>query len=158
MTVTVNDGRATINAAVAGQGASNFANLGDVDVIYNDSNLSKMVVLGKVGNNYKLQFSEAPALYRYMLISDYVDDSVEKVVKKAALATVATTADSANAVQGTYTVNDLANDNTKLWSAAKIIGNTSAQIAAEGVRTYSGTQTPSNSLGKDGDIFVLIEE
>ena len=158
LTVTVTNGRATINAAVAGQGASNFVNLGDVDVVYNDSNLSKMVVLGKVGNNYKLQFSEAPALYRYMLISDYVDDSIEKVVKKAALATTATTAESANTVQGTYTVNDLANDNTKLWSAAKIISNTSTQIQNESVRTYSGTAAPSNSLGKDGDIFVLIEE
>jgi hypothetical protein len=93
-----------------------------------------------------------------MLISDYVDDSVEKVVKKAALATTATTAESANMVKGTYTVNDLANDNTKLWSAAKIISKINEQIASNGVHTFYDTDEPTNDIGNDHDIFVLIDE
>ena len=67
-----------------------------------------------------------------------------------------------NTYLNSLTVNGKSVDDTKtttgyLWTAAQIISNTSAQIAAEGVTTYSGTTVPSNSLGKNGYIYVLIE-
>lgn len=158
LTVTVTDGRATINANVAGSGASSFANLSDTDVTYNESNVGKMVTLGKDGsNNYKLQFAAAP-LNNYMLISDYVDSTVDKRVKYAARADSADVALTANKLQNTYTVNDSGSSNQVLWTAAKIRTNTTAQIKAEGVNTYYGTSAPTTVSGsKDGDLYILIE-
>lgn len=159
LTVTVTDGRATINAAVAGNGATSFANLSDTQVTYNEENIGKMIVLGKDGsNNYKLQFVSAPALNNYMLIADYVDSTVDKRVKYAAKADLATTAVSANTLQTKYTVNDSGTSNTTLWTASKIKTNTTAQIKAEGVNTYYGTSAPTTVSGaKDGDLYILIE-
>ena len=158
LTVTVTDGRATINANVAGSGASSFANLSDTDVIYNESNVGKMIALGKDGsNNYKLQFMAAP-LNNYMLISDYVDSTVDKRVKYAARADSADVALTANKLQNTYTVNDSGTSNQVLWTASKIKSNTTAQIKAEGVNTYYGTSAPTTVSGsKDGDLYILIE-
>lgn len=158
LTVTVTDGRATINANVAGSGASSFANLADTDVTYNEANLGKMVTLGKDGsNNYKLQFAAAP-LNNYMLIADYVDSTVDKRVKYAARADSADVALTANKLQNTYTVNDSGTSNQVLWTASKIKSNTTAQIKAEGVNTYYGTSAPTTVAGsKDGDLYILIE-
>lgn len=159
LTVTVTDGRATINAAVAGNGATSFTNLSDTQVTYNEENIGKMVVLGKDGsNNFKLQFAAAPALNNYMLIADYVDSTVDKRVKYAAKADLATTATSANTLQTKYTVNDSGTSNTTLWTAAKITSNTSAQIKSEGVNTYYGTSVPTTIAGsKEGDLYILLE-
>ena len=159
LTVTVADGRATINAAVAGNGATSFANLSDTQVTYNEENIGKMIVLGKDGsNNFKLQFAAAPALNNYMLIADYVDSTVDKRVKYAAKSDLATTATSANTLQTKYTVNDSGTSNTTLWTASKITTNTSAQIKAEGVNTYYGTSAPTTIKGaKEGDLYILIE-
>lgn len=160
LTVTVVDGRATINASVAGSGATSFANLSDTDVTYNEMNMGRMVVLGKdSSNNYKLQFAPAPALNNYMLIRDYVDSTIEKRVKRALLADTATVADTANTLQNNYTVNNSASSNTVLWTASKVIANTSSQIALEGVNTFYGTTEPTNVPGsKNGDIYIMIEE
>lgn len=158
LTVTVTDGRATINANVAGSGASGFANLSDTDVTYNESNVGKMITLGKDGsNNYKLQFASAP-LNNYMLISDYVDSTVDKRVKYATRADSADVALTANKLQNTYTVNDSGTSNQVLWTASKIKSNTTAQIKAEGVNTYYGTSAPGTISGaKNGDLYILIE-
>lgn len=159
LTVTVTDGRATINAAVAGNGATSFVNLSDTQVTYNEENVGKMIVLGKdTSNNYKLQFVPAPPLNNYMLIADYVDSTVDKRVKYAAKADLATTAVSANTLQTKYTVNDSGTSNTTLWTASKIKSNTTAQIKAEGVNTYYGTSAPTTIAGsKEGDLYILIE-
>ena len=117
-----------------------------------------MVMLGKdSSNNYKLQFAAAP-LNNYMLISDYVDSTVDKRVKYAARADSADVALTANKLQNTYTVNDSGTSNQVLWTAAKIRTNTTAQIKAEGVNTYYGTAAPTTVAGsKDGDLYILIE-
>lgn len=158
LTVTVTDGRATINAAVAGSGATSFANLADTEVTYNEANLGKMVTLGKdSSNNYKLQFASV-SLNNYMLVSDYVDNTIDKRVKYAARADSADVALTANKLQNTYTVNDSGTSNTVLWTASKIKSNTTAQIKAEGVNTYYGTSAPTTVSGsKDGDLYILIE-
>lgn len=159
LTVTVTDGRATINAAVAGNGATSFTNLSDTNVTYSEANIGKIICLGKdSSNNFKLQFMNAPALNNYMLIADYVDSTIEQRVKYAAKADLATTAVSANTLQTKYTVNDSGTSNTTLWTASKIKTNTSAQIKAEGVNTYYGTSAPTTVAGsKDGDLYILIE-
>ena len=159
LTVTVVDGRATINAAVAGNGATSFANLSDTNVTYTEGNVGKIICLGKdSSNNFKLQFMNAPALNNYMLIADYVESTIDKKVKSAANADLATVATSANKLQSKYTVNDSGTSNTVLWTASKIKTNTSAQIKAEGVNTYYGTSAPTTIAGaKDGDLYILIE-
>jgi len=157
LTVTVTDNKATINANVAGSGASNFANLGDVDVTYNESNLGKMLVLDKdASNNYKIKFGEA-GLAGYMKTVDYAYDAVHHVVKKANEAALADVAETANKLQNTYTVNDASPTATTLWSSSKIVSDVSTQIQNEGVRTYNGTTEPDDSLGKDGDLYILLE-
>lgn len=94
-----------------------------------------------------------------MLISDYVDSTIEKRVKRALLADTATVADTANTLQNNYTVNNSASSNTVLWTASKVIANTSSQIALEGVNTFYGTTEPTNVPGsKNGDIYIMIEE
>lgn len=162
LTVNVVDGRATINVKdvsnIDTPYSNYFGNLADVNVTMNSSNLGKMLVLGQVGNEYKLQFTDAPPLNKYMEIIDYVDSVEEKRVQYAALADNATVAASANTLQTKYTVNDSATSNTNLWTAAKTKSNTTAQIKAEGVNTYYGTSAPTTIQGaKDGDLYIMIE-
>ena len=94
-----------------------------------------------------------------MLESVYVDKNDVTKVRKAVQADKATTAETAtNALAvNTKVVDDTKNTNGVLWTAEKIITNTSSQIASEGVTTYSGTTVPSDSLGKNGDLYILIE-
>lgn len=149
LTVTVNNGRATINATVAGTGQSNFVNLGDVALEYNDSNLGKMVTLDKINGNYKLVWSAAN-LAGYMREIDFVGQSATRSV---ALADLATTATSANTLQNTYTVSDGTTSATTLWTSSKVVTELNKVV-----KTYSGTTEPTSSLGKDGDIYILLEE
>jgi hypothetical protein len=44
-----------------------------------------------------------------------------------------------------------------IWTCDKIKTNTSSQIADEGVTTLCGTTVPSSDLGKNGDIYILID-
>ena len=94
-----------------------------------------------------------------MLITTYTDPTDTSKNKRASLADVATIANTAtNASKvNNKTVDDSKNTTSVLWTANKIISNTSAQIKNEGVSTYSGTSEPDNSIGKDGDIYALIE-
>jgi hypothetical protein len=94
-----------------------------------------------------------------MLKAIYADEDEPTKVKRAVLADTATLALTAN---NSLKVNDKSVDDTKtsnayLWTAEKIISNTSSQIQNEGVNTYSGTTVPSDSLGKNGDLYILIE-
>ena len=116
-----------------------------------------MLVVNDTGDGVVV--SDTPSLDEYMLESVYVDTNDVTKVKKAVKADRATNADSAdNALKlANKMADDSKNTDAVLWSAAKIISNTSSQIASEGVNTYSGTSAPANSLGKDGDIYVLIE-
>lgn len=158
LTVTVTDGRATINAAVAGSGASNFANLGDVDVLYTDADLGKTLILDKdSNNNFKIKLSSVN-MHSYMKEADYSYNVTTHVVKKAHEADIATTALNANKLQDTYTVNDGSQSNTTLWTSNQIVSDVSTQIQNEGVRTYNGTSEPSASLGKEGDLYILLED
>ena len=157
LTVTVNGTTATINAESAGSSTiKNFANLADVSVTYT-GNKGKMLIVNEAENGITL--SNALSMDEYMLESVYVDTTDVTKVKKAVRADNATLADTAtNALKlSNKTADDSKTTDAVLWSAAKIILNTSAQIASEGVNTYSGTSAPANSLGKDGDIYVLIE-
>ena len=162
LTVNVTDGRATINVKDVSKTdtpySNYFGNLADVNVTMDANNLGKMLVLGQVGNEYKLQFTSAPPLNKYMEIVDYVDSVDKKRVQYAALADAATVATSANTLQTKYTVSDSANTDTNLWTAAKIKSNTTAQIKAEGVNTYYGVNAPTTIQGaKDGDLYIMIE-
>ena len=47
------------------------------------------------------------------------------------------------------TLTDLSNYYTK--------DQVNSQIKSVGVNTYSGTTTPSNSIGKNGDLYILLE-
>lgn len=157
LTVSVNGSTATINAIGAtGTGETNFANLADVDVVYT-GNEGKALAINAEGTG--IVVSDAPALSDYMTKSQYVDPLNNSKVKKAVQAD---TASLANIAENARTVNaksvdDSRNTNEVLWTAEKIISNTSSQIKNEGVRTYTGTTEPSNSIGKDGDIYALIE-
>ena len=94
-----------------------------------------------------------------MLRSIYVDPTDLSKVKKAIQADKATLAESAN--NALKVNNKEVNDSSTtdgLWTASKIISNISAQIKNEGVNTYNGTTVPSDSLGKNGDIYVLTEK
>lgn len=157
LTVTVEGNVATINAEAANSSAvKNFANLADVNVTYT-GNEGRMLVVNDTGDGVVV--SDTPSLDEYMLESVYVDTNDVTKVKKAVKADRATNADLAdNALKlANKMADDSKNTDAVLWSAAKIISNTSSQIASEGVNTYSGTSAPANSLGKDGDIYVLIE-
>ena len=79
------------------------------------------------------------------------------------MAELADRATLADAATNALAVNDKVVDDTdstvdSLWTAAQIISNTSSQISNEGVNTYSGTSVPSDSLGKDGDLYILLED
>lgn len=158
LVVTVNGNTATISAkGVNGPNATNFANLADVNVIYS-GNEGKALAINKEGTG--IVVSEAPSMDSYMLITTYADPTDISKVKRATLADVATNANTAtNATKvNNKTVDDSKTTNAVLWTANKIISNTSTQIKNEGVSTYSGTTEPDNSVGKDGDIYALIEE
>lgn len=159
LSVSINGTTATINASGTGGsgGVSNFVNLNDVNVEYS-GNEGKTIVINEAGTG--LTVSNSPSLNNYMLKAVYVDTTDISKVKKAVQADNATLAETANNALAVNqkTVNDNANTNTVLWTASKIISNTSAQIKAEGVNTYSGTTVPADSLGKNGDIYVLVEK
>jgi hypothetical protein len=94
-----------------------------------------------------------------MLKAEYVSDTDALKIKKSEWADLA---DRANVATNADAVNDKivnVNDNSaaSLWTADKIISNTSSQIKNEGVNTYSGSTVPSDSLGKDGDLYILTE-
>lgn len=157
LTVTINGSTATINAKSSGTpGTINFANLEDVNVIYS-GNEGKALAINKEGTG--IVVSDAPSMDSYMLITTYTDPTDTSKIKRASLADVATIANTAtNASKvNNKTVDDSKNTTSVLWTANKIISNTSAQIKNEGVSTYSGTSEPDNSIGKDGDIYALIE-
>ena len=158
LSVTINGNTATINAASAsGANATNFANLSDVDVTYT-GNSGKMLVINKDENG--IEVADAPAMGQYMLIASYVEPTDITKVKKATLADTATNAASAtNALKvNNKSVDDTKNTSAVLWTASQIIKNTSSQIANEGVQTHIGTDEPTNTLGKNGDIYAMIEE
>lgn len=156
--VTVTDHKATINAtgSGSGEGISNFANLSDVNVSYTN-NAGKMIVINPEETG--LIVSDTPSFDNYMLKTIYVDPLDLTKVKKANLADTATNA--TNAINATKVngkiVDDNKIDNTALWTAQKIISDVSHQISTEGVNTYSGTIAPERSLGRNGDLYILIE-
>ena len=157
LTVTINGSTATINAKSSGTpGTINFANLEDVNVIYS-GNEGKALAINKEGTG--IVVSDAPSMDSYMLITTYTDPTDISKIKRASLADVATIANTAtNASKvNNKTVDDSKNTTAVLWTANKIISNTTTQIKNEGVNTYSGTTEPNNSVGKDGDIYALIE-
>ena len=158
LTVDIDGHAATINATGGGgQSVTEFANLDDVDVTYTD-NAGKMLVVNNTEDGIVL--ASTPSLNDFMRKSIYVSSTDVSKIKKAELADNATLAASAtNALAvNSKVVDDTDNTSGSLWTAAQIISNTSAQISTEGVNTYSGTTTPSSSLGKNGDIYILIEE
>lgn len=150
LTVTVNEGRATINASVAGYGVSNFVNLADVYLEYNDDNLGKMPVLDKDPNGvYRLVWGVSN-MKNVMRSQDYVGPNATLQVHSADLADSATTA---NTLQNLYSVNDGTTSASALWTSSKIV-----QEINKGVKVYSGTSTPTSSIGKDGDLYILLNE
>jgi hypothetical protein len=159
LAVSVNGTIATINALEAGEegsGENAFANLSDVDVTYTGAE-GKVLVVNDKGTGITL--GNLPSVDEYMLKGIYVDKKKPSYVKQAILADTATLALKAN---NSLAVNDKSVDDSKttngyLWTAQQIISNTSSQIANEGVNTYSGTTVPSDSLGKNGDLYILIE-
>lgn len=154
MTVTVNGHKATVNAVGAsGTPVTQFANLSDVDVTYT-GNAGKMLVVNADENGVEL--ANSPALSNYMLKSVYVDPTDTTRVKGALAAVNAEVAANSLKLMN-KTVDDTLTTNDVLWTAAQIISNTSSQIASEGVQVYFGTTTPSSSLGKDGDIYILTD-
>ena len=157
LSVSVNGHTATINAVGSGSSPeTKFANLDDVEVTYT-GNEGKAIVVNSTGDGVTL--AAIPSLTDFMRKDIYVYPQDFTKVRKAVQAdnaATATVAENASAVNNKV-VNDSDNTSSSLWTASKIISNVSAQIASEGVNTYSGTSTPSSSLGKDGDIYILIE-
>lgn len=154
MTVTVNGHKATVNAVGAsGTPITQFANLSDVDVTYT-GNAGKMLVVN--ANEDGVELANSPALSNYMLKSVYVDPTDTTRVKGALAAVNAEVAANSLKLMN-KTVDDTLTTDAVLWTAAKIISNTSSQIASEGVQVYFGTTTPSSSLGKNGDIYILTD-
>ena len=155
LTVSVRNGRATINAkdVSGGQYENNFSTLADVNVEYKDANLGKLLMLAKdADNNYMIKLQEVP-LREYMLTEDYVADSVNHIIKKSVSADVAATAQ-----QGVYTVDNSKLDNTHLWSSDKIASYVSQQITDYTPEIHCGYSVPTNDIGKDGDIYILIAD
>ena len=157
LSVNIAGHTATINATGSGgQSENKFANLEDVNVTYT-GNAGKMLVVNDEENAVVL--ANTPSVNDFMKKSVYVSTTDLTKVKKAVEADHALLSDSCtNASQvNSKSVNDTDTTISSLWTAAKIISNTSSQIASEGVRTYSGTTTPSSSLGKNGDLYILLE-
>ena len=157
LSVSISGNTATINASGSGSssGVTNFVNLEDVNVKYT-GNEGKTIVINEAGTG--LTVSSSPSLDNYMLKAVYVDTTDISKIKKAIQADKATLAETAN---NALKVNNKEVNNSSttegLWTASKIISNTTTQIQNEGVNTYSGTTVPSDTLGKNGDIYVLIE-
>lgn len=157
LSVSVAGHTATINATGSGgQSETKFANLEDVDVTYT-GNEGKMLVVNSEGTG--VTTANTPSMNDFMRKSVYISPTDVSKVKKAVSADTANISNSAINAQAVNlkVVNDEDTTNASLWTAAKIISNTSSQIANEGVRTYSGTTVPASSLGKDGDLYILIE-
>lgn len=158
LSVVVSGHNATINASGGGggQAENKFANLEDVDVIYT-GNEGKMLVVNDEGTGVSI--ASVPSLNDFMRRSVYVSPTDITKVKRAVLADTANGAHTATNAMflNEKAVNDNDSTESSLWTAAKIISNTSSQIAAEGVNTYSGTTVPEDSLGKNGDLYILIE-
>ena len=136
---------------------SKFVNLSDVNITYSKENEGKILVINDEGNG--IVTSSLPSLDSFMIKGVYTVDGNPNVIKHAALADVASRielAENSKAVNGA-SLNDDGSSSTTLWSAAKIMANTTAQIQGEGVNTYSGVEAPLDSLGKDGDIYILID-
>lgn len=157
LVVNISGNKATINASGgSGVEATTFATLSDVDVIYT-GNEGKIIAINEDGTG--LTTADIPSTKQYMLRSVYVDPTDLSKVKKAVQADNAALAETAN--NALKVNNKEVNNNSTtegLWTASQIISNTSAQIKSEGVNTYSGTDVPADSLGKNGDIYVLIEK
>lgn len=158
LTVDIDGHAATINATGSGgQSVTEFANLDDVDVVYTD-NAGKMLIVNDTEDGIVL--ADTPSTKDFMRKSVYVSATDLTKVKKAEQAdnaTLAATATNASAVNSKV-VDDTDTSTASLWTAAKIISNTTSQISNEGVNTYSGTSVPSDSLGKDGDLYILLED
>lgn len=158
LSVTVNGNTATINATGgSGSGETRFINLADVDLMYS-GNEGKMLVVNETGTG--ITVSSLPVMKDYMLKRTYIDTVDPTKVKKAVLAdsaTLATTASNSLTVGG-KTVNDNLTTDKVLWTANQIVNFTNRRIGELGVQTYSGTTVPENSLGKNGDIYVLLED
>ena len=157
LSVSVTGHKATINATGTGSGtgATNFADLSDVNVTYT-GNQGKMLIINNTEDG--IITTDAPALEHFMLKAVYVDPVHNDKIKKAINADVATRALSADnsAKVGNKSVDDTKTDTNSLWTANKIISNTSTQISNEGIKAHSGTTVPADSLGKNGDIYILI--
>ena len=157
LTVDIDGHAATINATGSGgQSVTEFANLDDVDVVYTN-NAGKMLVVNNDENGIVL--ASTPSFNDFMRKSIYVSPTDLSKVRKAEQAdnaTLAATATNALAVNSKV-VNDADTSSASLWTAAQIISDVSSQISSEGVQTYSGTTVPSSSLGKNGDLYILIE-
>lgn len=157
--VTVDGNTATINASGEGGGTggvSNFVNLTDVHVSYTD-NAGKVIIINDEETG--LVVSDMPSLKNYMLKALYVSDNditKIKIAEEADHATLADTASNALKLQDRV-INDNGTGTGTLWTADKISKYVSNQISTQGVNTYNGTTTPASSLGKDGDIYVMIE-
>lgn len=160
LSVKIQDNTAIISASGGGSGTgggvSNFVNLDDVYVSY-VGNAGKIIAINQSEDG--LIVEDMPNLKNFMLKALYVSDTDVTKVKKSELADHATLADTAtNALHlSGKTLNDNGTGTDYIWTAGKIVSNTSAQIKAEGVNTYSGTTVPANSLGKNGDIYIMIE-
>lgn len=155
--VVVSGHKATINATGSGSGSgvSKFANLDDVDVVYT-GNKGKSLIVNEAENG--IVIADLPSFENYMLKTVYVDSTDITKVKKARFADKATNADTAtNATKvNGKAVDDSKIDTGSLWTASKIISNTSSQIDKESVKTYSGTGVPASSLGKNGDLYIML--
>ena len=132
-----------------------FEELHGVNITYT-GNAGKTFVVNKEENGIEL--AEMPPLSDYMIESVYVDTTDRTKVKKAVQAdsaTIAETAKSALSIDG-MVIDDTSTTNTSLWSAEKIIANTSLQIKEEGIKTFSDNNPPTDDLGDNGDLFILI--
>lgn len=132
-----------------------FHELTDVNITYT-GNKGKALVVNQQENG--LELTTLIPQDDFMTKDVYVAEGADRTkVKHAVLAdkaTNATNATTATNLNGS-TCDDNGTGNKALWSAAKIIANTTTQIKNEGVNTFTGTSTPSNSTGKDGDLFIL---
>ena len=146
--VDIDGNKVTINGVGGtGSGENRLVNLDDVDISYS-GNSGKVLTVNEEETGIIL--SDSLDMKRYMLKSVYVDPDNIYNIRKATLA------------DNSLKVNNKEVDNTSitegLWTASQIISNTSLQIRNEGVNTYSGITVPEDTLGKNGDIYVLIEE
>ena len=152
---------------LSNEAVTKFVNLSDIDVGYS-GNAGKMLIIND--DETGITVDNAPVMADYMKKVDYCKGDIEKVDNAihADEADHATNADQAGQAQNAkISENSVLLDSAPLkndeqgytiWTSDKIVSNTSAQIQAEGISVLHGTSVPSNSLGKDGDIYILIEE